>query len=71
MKSKRNTPPAEYDYGWYGDSEEEPSGRSKIKRVDSDRRPKREPTNWKKAWDEHGDDFDERDEFFANTRPTR
>jgi hypothetical protein len=43
----------------------------KIKRVNSDIRPKRETKNWKKAWDDHSEEFDERDEFYANTNLNR
>lgn len=60
MKNKRkNFDDDFYDYEPY----EERKG--KIKRVRTDVRPKRETKNWKKAWSEHTDDFDERDEFFG------
>jgi hypothetical protein len=48
------------DYEWY-----EERGKDKIKRVKSDHKPKRETKNWKKAWTEHTDDYDERDEFYG------
>jgi hypothetical protein len=41
------------------------SGKDKIKRVRSEHRPKRETTNWKKAWSNHLDDYDEKDEFYG------
>lgn len=46
------------DYEWY----EERKG--KIKRVSSEHRPRREIKNWEKAWRDHTEDFDERDEFY-------
>ena len=49
----------ETDFEWYEEK------RGKIKKVRSDHRPKRETKNWKKAWSEHTDDYDERDEFYG------
>ena len=46
-------------------------GKSKIKKVNSDCRPKRETKNWTKAWSEYSDEYDERDEFYANTKLIR
>jgi len=65
MKNKRRDFSDEdfYDYEPY----EERKG--KIKKVRTDVRPKRETRNWKKAWSNHTDDYDERDEFYAINRP--
>jgi hypothetical protein len=46
-------------------------GKGRIKKVSSDCRPKRETKNWTKAWSEYGEDYDERDEFYANTKLIR
>jgi hypothetical protein len=46
------------DFEWY----EERKG--KIKKVDSDHRPRRETRNWKKVWSERADDYDEYEDFF-------
>ena len=46
------------------DDEDEYMKRGKKK--ESPRR--RETRNWKKAWSKHQDDFDERDDFYANGR---
>lgn len=50
------------DYTDYYEPYEERKG--KIKRVSSEHRPRREIKNWEKAWRDHTDDFDERDEFY-------
>lgn len=39
--------------------------KGKIKKVRTDVRPKREIKNWKKAWSEHTNDYDEREEFYG------
>lgn len=51
----------ETDFEWYEEK------RGKIKRVRSEHRPKRETRNWKRAWSQHPDDYDERDEFYGKT----
>jgi hypothetical protein len=60
MKKKHSEYIENDDYEWY-----EERGKDKIKRVRTDVRPKRETRNWKKAWSEHTDDYDERDEFYG------
>lgn len=61
MKNNRS----QYDEEFYDYEHYEERGKGKIKRVRTDVRPKRETKNWKKAWSEHTDDYDERDEFYG------
>lgn len=60
MKQKRSDVEDFNDYEWY-----EERGKGKIKKVRPEHKPKRETKNWKKAWSEHTDDYDERDEFYG------
>jgi len=60
MKNRQRDIEEFNDYEWY-----EERGKGKIKRVRTDIQPKRETKNWKKAWSEHTDDYDERDEFYG------
>jgi len=57
------------DFTDHYESYEERKG--KIKRVSSEHRPRRQVQNWRKAWSEHTDDYDERDEFFGKNKNSR
>jgi hypothetical protein len=65
MKSNSNHYEDFDDYEPY----EEKKGR--IRKVDSENHKRREIKNWKKAWSEHPEDYDERDEFFGKHVPLR
>lgn len=65
MKNKKFNDYDDFDYEPY----EERKGR--IKQVASVHRPKREIKNWKQAWNDHTDDFDSHDEFFAKKPPRK
>lgn len=62
--NRKNSELIESDYDDY-------SGKGRIKKVNSDCRPKRETKNWTKAWSEHVEDYDERDEFYVNAKMIR
>lgn len=57
------------DYTDYYEPYEERKGR--IKRVASEHRPKRQVKNWKKAWSDHTEDYDDHDEFFGKNKNNR
>lgn len=63
MKNKKGSYEDDHnDYEYYEE-------RKKIKRVDSEHNKRRDIRNWKKAWSEHTDDYDEVDDFFS--KPSR
>lgn len=49
----------DYDYEY--------EDRKKAKKADLENQKRRNIRNWKKAWSEHTDDFDEIDDFYAKS----
>lgn len=68
MKNTHRSTEYDFDTRDYEPYEER---KGKIKKVSSEHMPRRQVKNWKKAWSEHTDDYDERDEFYDQTRLKR
>lgn len=52
----------------YDDYHDDLDHKKRIKKVDSEHNKRREIKNWKKAWSEHLEDYDEMDDFYAKPR---